>query len=347
MAIENQVDSRIGALGLVFDASFDRIKGFWPHVIHIEKELEEALKDVRRLQKKHNASRITIRCLIRTGLIERTLESLSQNQIRLEAQKELSDPWLGFSLIYLGWNQINRRSSLESVKSFNNLLSEIKKLPPKNMESYFLNLNKNEIYLQSMDSKISHEDKTQILSTFQKSLPGSQFSLERNIEKMLSFSDRFQFIVARKKTDKKILALILLESMLVVFDNDKRGFKMLEISCSVKDWGEAGLKGIAAPLQAIALLRASELQSDFTYGEARAANAAINRICYSMGMLWSGRLEKHIITDGPQDVDERQLDIHTPYRDLNVWSFNRKENDQFKSSVLSILKKLPGLYESI
>ncbi|GAF96713.1 unnamed protein product, partial [marine sediment metagenome] len=68
---------------------------------------------------------------------------------------------------------------------------------------------------------------------------------------------------------------------------------------------------------------AEALNVDLQFSECRAAIGSINCVSHYTHCEMCGVLEKHIITNGSQDIDEVGLDSHTNYKNLVVWAINK------------------------
>lgn len=69
---------------------------------------------------------------------------------------------------------------------------------------------------------------------------------------------------------------------------------------------------------------------DVCVSESRAANGGVTGTRQKIGQKYAGRLQQHILINGPKDVAENEED--SPFEDFNCWYFDKRDLRRISSA---------------
>lgn len=309
------LEARVGSVGPMwppeFDERNDRVKGFYPGVVHSYRELNPLLEEILELGEKHSAGRVTGRFIIRNG------SGIDFG----EAKIPLTGRWAGYRLLYFGRNSEERcnRYSLNdsSIKAEEEgIVKEVSDF----RKIVTLDSSRQRIESHGMKfgilKKPSEEEIRALVDLY--AITYETFTIPLDYDGIAGLiSDPNNLVgVIRELSTGRIVSIGMAEQHLEdIADNGrKRKLKFAELSEAATHPNYVQ-RGLYTAIGMHLLDQLAKKRFDLVYGEARACDRAVNKSCANMGRTFYGKLVKHCKISGDRDVPEEG-----PYENLNVWA---------------------------
>lgn len=319
--------SRIGQPALHYDGIYDRVRWFVDHVVEDSGALESILGEALAFARNEPATRILIRCLFPVSAAGPMNQSALKQGFQIEAQKPLAGDWQGYNLAYISKNHAGRLSLPEVIREEDQLVSVVQAKGVYTRSGLMESMAKAGLVIEQTKYPVSGRDMARILEMFHQALPGSTYLSRERMEAIIRHPGH-RVVVARSSHDLEIHSLVSTEQLdlsIQLATGLNRRLSLSEVILIMKSSAMNAARSVSGPLCLPHIDHSLRNGIDMLYCECRAALLPVNAVCRRLGFSYCGRLQKHIVTDGAQTIDERDMDRHTPYRNLNVWAANRDE----------------------
>jgi len=293
--IEQLVEApSIGRIGEpYYDEKNDRVKYFSTSIFEDRNSIDDEIVRATQIAEDNQASRITMRFITPTGVY-----------MGNEANIALGNGFTGFSLLYYGENNGSRVPDESETMAEDVIIQDIH-TKQRNSEKrcpgrYAI--------VKLEPGNVSEQDIMGLEKLFAEAFTTYTTTLDQeSIREMIANNVAY----AARDQDGRIVSIAVAER--AEFDVEERTFSVAELSeyATKKEHRSQGL----AQETTRALLNELMGNTEIIYAESRASHYAVNKVFYNLGFDYRGRLAKHCVLSGDQEVDEQG-----PYENLNVWS---------------------------
>lgn len=333
----------IGDVGFHHDPRMERIRGIWPAVLTHFSAIQMPLDVAQELSHEAGATRTTLRFLVKREIVPQLKAPLESRGFRVEGATGLSGRWSGHVWLYVGRNDSTRRSREQILREQEQLSESVRGRPRASLDQLLEHYRRAGLAMDRLTRSLSQEDHDRLVEIHEAGLPGSFQNLRRDLRLMLSDEEGYRAYATRYRGTGACLAISVFERLELQIRNVDRSLRLAETSLIVKLPYGMEIRGQGAPLLAFGAADHARWKPDLLYVETRSASASPNGVFHQLGFEYCGRLEKHVRTHGPQDVDETGVDDHTLYANMNVWAMNSTQLARLTHAFSSYAGRYPGM----
>ncbi len=302
------VKSNIGSIGNAGEPFVDlvsrRVKGIYPDIVRDIEDVNQYLKEARRLRNSTNTSRITVRFITPTGLEIPNTEVLIL----------LSGNWGGYQIVYYGENLLERITPKDVLEQENQIVSWV--LKNRRRDSPLGRIRELE-YNVTVLSIPTSDDIRQLTRVYLEAFSENGnakyiFEINEDNVRQLVTNPTSRVVVARNN-EGEIVSTIIGETSMIKTSRGNLVICEYSDEATLRAYRRHGLS--QACLELLGKEPYINRGVDLLYAEARALNIGANKVPANLGYQYDGRLVQHCLIGGDRDIRDYQADVE----DLNVW----------------------------